>query len=234
MNVLITGGAGHVATILRPYLEAEHNCTYFDVKPVKGAEAQTIIGDITDADAVSRAIKGCGAVIQLVMAPLRTPNYDELAYDIHVKSMHLVLKAAVEHGVYRVIYASSMSVYKNCGGYFHETEDETPTEDDIYGFTKRLGEDVCRVYTLSQPELSVLAIRMVLPQSAERWAELKASGKTTNFMTAPGDLGRLYLAGLALTNHRGFDAVHACTDFDREHLNLAKAKRLLGWEPRGE
>ncbi len=31
MNVLITGAAGHVGQILRPALEADHDCRLFDL-----------------------------------------------------------------------------------------------------------------------------------------------------------------------------------------------------------
>jgi len=230
MKVLVTGGAGYVATILRPYLESAHECTYFDVRPVEGANS--IVGDITDEAAVARACAGQDAAIQLVMAnPQIQREIVGRSYDVHVKGMHILLQAAVDAGIRRVIYASSMSVYKECGQRFHASEDEPPDATDVYGLTKRLGEEVCRAFADRYPSLSVLALRMVLPQTPERWKEAKAHRRDTSFSTGPEDLGRLYLAALALENHRGFDAVQACSDVAQKHLNLSKAKRLLGWEP---
>jgi nucleoside-diphosphate-sugar epimerase len=230
MKVLVTGGAGYVGTILRPHLESAHECTFFDTRPVEGATS--LIGDITSEADVARACAGHDAVIQLVMAnPRLQDQIVGRSYDVHVKGMHILLQAAVDGGIRRVIYASSMSVYKNCGGRFHDSEDEPPDATDVYGLTKRLGEEVCKAFADRYPTLSVIAFRMVLPQTEERWREAKAHHRDTSFSTGPNDLGRLYLAGLALLNHSGFDAVQACSDVAQKHLNLTKAKTLLGWEP---
>ncbi|MBM3214512.1 NAD-dependent epimerase/dehydratase family protein [Candidatus Poribacteria bacterium] len=235
MKVLVTGGAGYVGTILRPFLEAEHDCTYFDTRPALGAETRTIIGDITNEADVAHACAGQDAVIQLVMA---NPNVKEdlvrRSYNVHVQGMHVLLAKAVEAGVGRVIYASSMSVYARCGSVYHDSEDMPPDATDVYGLTKRLGEEVCRAFAAANPNLSVLAFRMVLPHTPDGWNRSRAAGRDTTFATGPQDLGRLYLAGLALKGHVGFDAIQACSDPEHKRLNLSKAKRLLGWEPREE
>ena len=235
MRVLITGGAGHVGAILRPQLEAVHECTYLDLRPVAGAESRTTIGSITDADTVRAALRDHDAAIQLVMAvSTDADDYISLAYDIHVKGMHVLLDAAAHEGVHRVIYGSTLSVYAECGQMYHESEDDPPDCAQPYGLTKRLGEDVCRAMARLHPELSVLAFRMSGPMNAQQWQELKAQGDPPVLGTGPVDLGRLYLAGLALENHRGFDAIQACSDLDQVRVNWAKAKRMLGWEPRAE
>lgn len=235
MKVLITGGAGHVGGILRPFLEAEHECLYFDLMPIPGVEHRTVIGSITDEAAVARAVDGQDAVIQLVMAnPGVKENIIGRSYDVHVKGMHVLLQAAVDAGVKRVIYASSMSVYRRCGDRFHDTEDNPPDATDVYGLTKRLAEDVCRAFVAAHPRLSVIALRMVHPVTPKRWAERTSKGEDTSFSTGPHDLGRLYLAALGLAAHTGFDAVQACSDLEQKRLNLTKARALLGWEPRGE
>ncbi|GIX08015.1 MAG: hypothetical protein KatS3mg115_2418 [Candidatus Poribacteria bacterium] len=234
MKVLITGGAGHVGSILRSALEVHHECFYLDLRPVPGAEDRTVLGDITDEKTVQRAVQGMEAAIQLVMANPAVPeNLISRSYDVHVKGMHVLLDAAVRAGVRRIIYASSMSVYQNAAQY-RASEEEPPDATDIYGLTKRLGEEVCRAFARRHPELSILALRMVLPQTEAQWREHLQRGTRTDFMTGPNDLRRLYLAALALEGHRGFDAVQACSDLSGRHLNMEKARRLLGWEPRGE
>jgi nucleoside-diphosphate-sugar epimerase len=235
VHILVTGGAGYVGGILRPSLEAEHDCTFFDLRPVAGAESRTTIGDIADADAVRRALEGKDAAIQLVMADPRVrENLVSRSYDVHVKGMHVLLQGAVDVGVRRVVYASTMSVYDGSARRYYESEDIPPDATDVYGLTKRLGEEVCRAFARAHPSLSIIALRMVLPATAEGWAQMKAAGRDTSYATGPKDLGRLYLAALTLREHTGFDALQACSDLDQKHLNLAKARALLGWEPRDE
>ena len=56
-KVLITGGAGYLAGHIRARLQPDYVLTLFDRVPV-AAGRRTIIGDITDPDAVLAACQG--------------------------------------------------------------------------------------------------------------------------------------------------------------------------------
>jgi len=56
-KVLITGGAGYLAGHIRARLQPDYLLTLFDCVPV-AAGCRTIIGDITDPDAVLAACQG--------------------------------------------------------------------------------------------------------------------------------------------------------------------------------
>jgi len=229
VKVLITGGAGNVAKILRPQLDAAHECTWLDKRLADPGESTCLVGDIFSPSSIGNAMLGQDAVIQLVMAPLDSDADSQ--FTVHVQGMAAVLEAAVKHRVPRVIYASSMSVYKVNWARRFDSEDQTPDAVDDYGLTKQLGEQVCRTFAAAHDWMSIIALRMVRPKPEEEWVETPES--QPNDKTGPKDLGRLYLSALALEGHRGFDAVHACSDRSGKHLNMSKAKSLLGWEPHG-
>ncbi|MBI2301185.1 MAG: NAD(P)-dependent oxidoreductase [Armatimonadetes bacterium] len=235
MKLLVVGAAGHVGGILKPALEAVHDCRYLDLRPVEGAEARTVVGSLCDPAAVRRAMDGRDACIQLAMAPPRrdTDNVDA-SYDVHVKGMHRVLEAAVAAGCHRVVYASTMSVYTRSVPPPDGPRDESVPPDSmhLYGFTKRLGEEVCRAFAALHPQLKVLAFRMVLPRTEAQWAERANGAKRPDYCTAPGDLRRAYLAALE-AEWEGFEAVAFCSDMDGRYLDMGKAQRLLGWVPEG-
>lgn len=237
MKILITGGAGHVGSILRPALEAEHQCRYLDLRPITGAEAQTVLGSITDIGAVREAVAGCDAVVQLVMANVgeKGEDYFNRCHEAHVKGMHVLMRGVVEAGITRVVHASTLSVYA-WEDRFHTSEEMPPDATNGYGLTKILAEEIGRIFARAHPDLSFLALRLVLPCDERQWANGWDSGwqRQKRFKTGPEDLRRLFLAALALQGHHGFDAVHAASDSEGQLLDMTKARELLGWQPRDE
>ena len=232
MQILVTGAAGHVGSILRPYLEAEYSCRYLDLTPVSGAEERTVVGSVTDPAAVAEAVDGCHAVIHLAMGLGKQGDHVEVSYDVNVKGTHRVLEAAVEAGVRKVVYASTLSVYAGNGPRPRESEDEMPNAPHVYGLTKWFGEQVCQAFCQLYPDLSVIAFRMVGPATAEQWASRTPAERDGNG-TGPDDLARAYLAALAV-EHTGFEALFLCSDVQGRTVNQDKGRRLLGWEPEGQ
>lgn len=231
MKVLITGAAGGVARILRPHLEAVHACTWLDILPPSPEGDQHLVVDVLSQPEINEAMTGQDAVIQLIMAPLYSDPDLGKQLSVHVHGMATVLEAAVKNRVSRVIYASSLSVYHQNWKKHFDSEEITPEAVDPYGLTKQLGEQVCRTFAAAHDWMSIIALRMVRPKPEEKWEVKPESDKVIG--TGPKDLGRLYLATLALDGHHGFDAVHASSDRSGKHLNMSKAKALLGWAPQG-
>ncbi len=237
MKLLVVGGAGHVGGILRPAFEARHECRYLDLRPIEGAEDRTVVGSLLDPEVLKPAAAGCDVLIQLAMhhGHRDQANAVDGEYDVHVKGMHRILEAAVEVGAKRVVYASSLSVYRRLrqeGDVFDETR--PPDAVDLYGLTKRLGEVVCQAFTVKHPELSVFALQLVLPRTAEQWAAGPTHPRhNPNFMTGPEDLRDAWLRAIEHPTHTGYDAIFVCSDVEGKYLNLSKARRILGWEPQG-
>lgn len=125
-RVLITGGAGfigsHAAAAL---LGAGHEVRILDNlspqvhgaqrqrPPYLAADAELIVGDVTDALVVDRALRGIDKVLHLAASV----GVGQSMYDIepYVRTNELgtatLLQALTKHPVERLIVASSMSVY---------------------------------------------------------------------------------------------------------------------------
>jgi len=122
-NVLVTGGAGYVGSVLVPKLLAEgHNVAVLDLY-IYGdnlfdefkahPRLRQIKGDLRNPEVVREALWGCNAVIHLACIS-NDPSFElnpELGKSINYDSFRPLVRAAKAAGVERFIYASSSSVY---------------------------------------------------------------------------------------------------------------------------
>src|SRR5688500_8149304 len=67
MKVLVVGAAGYVGSILRPALEAAHDCTYFDRVPIPDRLDRMIVADVLDVGKVAQSVTGIEALIYMAM-----------------------------------------------------------------------------------------------------------------------------------------------------------------------
>lgn len=137
--VLVTGASGfvgwHVARLL-----LERGCRLRAlVRPtsrLRELEAETVTGDLRDPASLRAAVQGCGAVFH-VAADYRlwSPNPSEL-YQSNVDGTRNLLQAALDAGVGRVVYTSTVGCIGFVpGGLGDET---TPvTLQDMTGAYKR-------------------------------------------------------------------------------------------------
>ena len=123
-NILVTGGAGYVGSLLVPQLLGEgHKVTVldlylyghdvFDDATRANPNLREIEGDLRDIAVVKDALKGCDCVIHLACIS-NDPSYDldpDLGKSINYDAFRPLVLAAKDAGVRRFIYASSSSVY---------------------------------------------------------------------------------------------------------------------------
>ena len=118
-NVLITGGAGYVGTLLTPQLlAAGYNVTVYDTM-FYGCELaprprlKLLKADIRDTETFRDACWGVDAVIHLacISNDAGFELDEKLSEEINFRSFEPMVIAAKEQGVRRFIYASSSSVY---------------------------------------------------------------------------------------------------------------------------
>jgi nucleoside-diphosphate-sugar epimerase len=120
-NVLITGGAGYVGSLLTPQLlERGYAVTVYDIMyfgdeflPKKHPRLTVMQGDIRDVAKLRRSLKGVDVVIHLAcISNDASFELDEnLSTSINLHAFEPLVVAAKEAGVKRFIYASSSSVY---------------------------------------------------------------------------------------------------------------------------
>jgi nucleoside-diphosphate-sugar epimerase len=240
MRVLVVGGCGYVGSMVTPLLADRHEIRVLDRRPpaagVDGTEY--LAGDATDPGALARAMAGVDAVMHCAMGSLAdTPEGAASAFDVNVTSVHLTLRAAHDAGVRHAVHISSMSVYRGLMGRRIDDESVPPDATDLYGLTKRLGEQACRA-AVDEWGMSVNALRLTWPTPDRLWpawgAEqpprlLRDDDGVVVQATAASDLARAVAAALEFRD--GFQAFIISGDRSARRWSTAKARDLLGWEP---
>jgi nucleoside-diphosphate-sugar epimerase len=123
MKILATGATGCVGSALVPELKGD--VSVFSRHAVEGRK--TKIGDITDAAAVEKAVKGSDVVYHIA-GLVDYSNNKELLNAINVKGTENVLNACQKHGVGRLIYTSTVGVYGRVGSF--PIDENTPTNPE--------------------------------------------------------------------------------------------------------
>lgn len=153
MQAVVTGGAGFIGSNLVDGLIAEgHSVRVIDDLSTGYREyidpaAVVTVGDVTDEDLVRRVVDGAEVVFhQAALRAVQRSVDRPLATDLaNTHGTLTVLKASLDAGVRRVIYASSSSVYG--GAELLPTPETAPTwPQSPYAVSKLAGEHYCRVF----------------------------------------------------------------------------------------
>lgn len=122
-KVVVFGGSGflgsHVADVLT---EANYEVKIFDVKksPYLKEKQQMIIGDVLDFEQVLDAVRGCDYVYHFAgIADLDdATTKPRETVKLNVEGTVNILEACRLHNTKRFIYASTIYVYSNKGGFY--------------------------------------------------------------------------------------------------------------------
>jgi len=147
-RVLLTGSGGEVGSVLLPQLAKHFEVVGFDLRPSE-RQMNAIQGDLLDYEAVCGAMDGVEVVVHLAAAlPGRASDAHGGFVDANVKATTHLLQAAVERGVKRFVYCST--VWASGHGF---TEPYQPIDEEVpcapvcmYGITKWLGELMTEYY----------------------------------------------------------------------------------------
>lgn len=158
MRVLVTGSEGEVGSVLLPQLAKRFETVGFDRQPHKGS-LEAIQGDLLDYEQIADALEAMEAVVHMA-ALLPAQGLPGASVDINVKATATLLQAAVDRGVRRFVYCSS--VWATGHGFsepYLPIDEQTPPEPVcMYGQTKWLGELMAEYYA-RQHGLEAVIIR---------------------------------------------------------------------------
>lgn len=161
---LVTGGAGFIGSNIAFALEGERkarvavldNFSSGNYKNLLGFGGDVITGDILARDWFARAGK-VDAVFHQAAVVDTTVTDQRAMMAANVDGFRNVLEYALEYGVKRVVYASSAAVYGNSPCPMHE--DQAPTPENVYGFSKAIMDNVARDFAAAHKDMTVVGLR---------------------------------------------------------------------------
>jgi UDP-glucose 4-epimerase len=154
MRVLVTGGSGFIGSHVVDKLRAHgHEPVIYDLRPSpwhsnSGEPVDTVLGSITDREALERALHSCDAVAHLAaVADVNDVHASpEDAERVNARGTVAVLEACRRAGVKRIVYASTIWVYSDCDGDSVDEDTLLPAPSHLYTSTKLAGELYCKAY----------------------------------------------------------------------------------------
>ncbi len=115
-------------------------------------------GDIRDIDVLDKAFEGVDYVFHLAaMWLLHCKDFPRTAFEVNIGGTFNVLEACVKHGVKKLIYSSSASVYGDAIEV-PMTESHPFNNKNFYGSTKIAGESMATAFN-DRYGLSVIGLR---------------------------------------------------------------------------
>lgn len=148
-KILVTGATGAVGPlVVNAFHDAGYSIRTLSLDPVPADiwpdDVETRIGDVTDAAAVHAAMQGVNAVIHLaallhIVDP--PPEFRRKYERINIGGTSTVVDAAVQAGVKRIVFFSTIAVYGQSNGRVL-TENTPPCPDTFYAQTKLAAEKI--------------------------------------------------------------------------------------------
>ena len=143
MTILVTGATGFVGSVVARELLARGESVRVLARP--GSDRRNLVGlpleiaegDLRDAPSLLRACRGCSGLFH-VAADYRlwTPRPQEL-YDSNVEGTRRLMLAALDVGISRVVYTSSVATLGINADGSPANEDTPVAEADMIGHYKR-------------------------------------------------------------------------------------------------
>ena len=161
MRVLVTGAASalsqEVATALA--VDDSTQLRLIDDCAAQRQDVEWIEGRLTDSDAVSQAVRDVDVVVHTGEPP-PAPESEEALLDRATRGTHVLLQAAVEAGVKRFVYGSTLEVFRAYPDTVYVTEYYKPLPPpELAVLARYLGEITCREFAREHP-ITVTALRL--------------------------------------------------------------------------
>lgn len=143
MKVLVTGGSGFLGSRVIKYLVAGgysvrvlvHSRLTKDL--VNNQSIDIVEGDVTNLQAVDKAVSGCEIVMHLAGLYAFYPWWDKKAdvlYKVNVEGTRNICSAALKHKVQKFIFTSSIASIGKAPDYSHYAKSKLLAENEVMKF----------------------------------------------------------------------------------------------------
>ena len=154
MKVLVTGATGFVGSHTAKALkEAGHQLCILVRSEAKAQSVfkklgieidDMVIGDVTDKDAIEKALLGCDAVVHSAAMVSTAAKDEELVHATNVGGTKLVIDLSLAAGIKKIIYVSSVSALFNVNDKVMNENSSVSAASNPYGRSKVACENYIR------------------------------------------------------------------------------------------
>jgi nucleoside-diphosphate-sugar epimerase len=162
-SILVTGGSGYFGGLLTQKLVQRGNaCRVFDLNDAsdRPAGVDFVQGDIRNYPAIRQACEGI-RIVHHNVAQVPLAKDRALFESVNITGTELLLKAAQDAGVQKVVYTSSSAVFGSPKQ--NPVTEQTPlAPGEAYGRAKAEGERICAGYVRTGLDISIVRPRTIL------------------------------------------------------------------------
>ncbi len=156
MKVIVFGGSGFIGSHVADYLTNNgHEVTIFDTKssPYLLPNQEMIVGNLLDIDTVSKAIKDCDYAYNFAgIADLDDATVRPLdTIQQNIVGTGILLETAREHKLKRIVFASTIYVYSDKGGFYRCSKQAAELYIEEYSRKFELNYTILRYGTVYGP-----------------------------------------------------------------------------------
>jgi dihydroflavonol-4-reductase len=235
MRAFVTGGTGFVGGHLaRKLRERGDDVVALVRSPGKATQirelgCEIVEGDLSDEDVIRKAVVGCDAVFHVAaMYEVGIPVSEQPAmYDANVKGTERVIDAAVDAGVPKMVYVSTIGVFGDTHGkVVDETFQREPTDfmsyyEETKYFAHELAKDRIKkgapivivqpggIYGPNDPSILGIMMRLIqkgrmpfniMPHAGFNWVYVEDVAEGIILAHDKGRIGESYVLGGELAN----------------------------------
>lgn len=145
MRIVVTGGSGKAGRwVVRDLRDRGHDVLNVDVVHDGSPHGLCVRADLTDLGSALEVVAGAAAVVHLAAIPAPELRPEGETFRINALSTYNVFTAAVQHGVGRVVWASSETVlglpFDDPPAFAPIDETHPPRPETSYALSKLVGE----------------------------------------------------------------------------------------------
>ena len=225
----ITGGAGRIATAIRPFLRDRYRLRLADLRPAQNLQdgEEALTADVANLADAERIAAGADLVLHLAGNPSTSGTWDEMKV-ANIEGTYNVYEASRRHGIRKVVLASTNHVmgFYNLEGQWPITTELPIRPDSIYGVSKAFGEALARYYA-DAFDMSMICLRI-------GWFTDRQPAVTKLHPLWISDRDIAQIITLCLETPRKFGIYNGTSNNPQKHWDLTSAREELGYNPQDD
>jgi nucleoside-diphosphate-sugar epimerase len=241
MKVGITGAEGRIGGYLRAGFEAKHELTSFTLTP---QQFDSVVADISDADAMNGVFTGLDAVVHLAGDPSPAGSWESMLNNNIIGTFN-VLEEARRAGVKKVVFASTNHTQhgETMGNSPEILDTSNPVmlqlndyfnPSSIYGASKATGEIYGRLFARHH---GVQFVAMRIGAIGDEDSPARSFGKPSEDYNRAMFLSRRDLVTAfqkALEIDREFTLAYVISNNGRRIFDMRETNEVLGFYPQDD